>query len=106
MSQTEKKTLASLHASAVQSVENILNTPPGQRNQVIDESERAIVRLRDALIEQFRQELEGSEKETLQAALNQVNVAVSLIAGVEYPGSGAQEKPIRQSLEVLTGTHL
>ena len=101
MSQTEKVTLVNLHASAIQATEKALNTAPGERNTVVDGSERAVVRLRDALIEQFRQEQDGQRKAGLRNALDQVNIAVSLITGVEFPGAGIQEKPIRQAEDIL-----
>lgn len=106
MSQTEKNALDNLHASAVQAIENVLNTPPEKRYEVVDRGERALVRLRDALIEQSRQEQDGQRKTALCAALDQVNTAVSLMMGVEYPGSGIQEKPIRQAWEIIMETHV
>ncbi len=110
MSQTgtcqEDQTLQQLTQQAVQAIQKVLDTPPRERNQVVDFGERAIVRLRDCLILRCRQEeaeptLAGPTLARLRAALDQANVALSLITGVEYPGAGIQEKPMQEAMEVL-----
>ncbi len=100
----EEQALRQLNQQAIQAIQKVLDTPPRERNQVVDFGEHAIVRLRDCLIQRSRQEAEdGPTKAGLRAALDQVNVALSLITGVEYPGAGIQEKPMQEALEVLKG---
>ncbi len=61
--------------------------------------EQDVVRLRDTLIDLLRQDV-GKERKSLQSALEQVNTAISLVAGVEYPSRG----PHRQLLEQARNT--
>ncbi len=98
-------TLTQLRQEALQILDDLLATPPRERHQIIDHSEHAIVRLRDCLIESCRQETAGSEASALRSALDQVNIAVSLITGVEYPGTGMQEKPMVQARDILKALH-
>ena len=86
---------------AVEAIEAVLAEKPRQRLQIVDFGESAIVRLRDCLIERLRQENQSSLAQPLQDALNQVNIALSLIVGVEYPGAGIQQRPLEQAREVL-----
>ncbi len=90
--------------AAVRSITEVLATPPRERHQIVDYGEQAIVRLRDCLIEHLREaqaENKAADLPHLREALNQANIALSLITGVEYPGAGIQEKPMLLALEVL-----
>ncbi len=97
----EEAILIQLCQEAVTSLDNLLAAAPRERHQIVDRSEHAIVRLRDCLIERCRQETTGGEASALRSALDQVNIAVSLITGVEYPGTGLQEKPMVQARDIL-----
>ena len=86
---------------AVHSLEQVLHILPHQRYREIDVAERAIVRLRDGLIKELRQNPAGDRAERMRSALNQVNVAISLVAGIEYPGAGPQGHLLEQARIVL-----
>ncbi len=101
----EEAILTQLCQEAVQALDDLLATPPRERHQIVDHSEHAIVRLRDCLIERCRQETTGGQASALRSALDQVNIAVSLITGVEYPGTGMQEKPMLQARNILKALH-
>lgn len=102
----EKDFLTSTCEEAVRSIEDVLSTAPGDRHQIVDFGECAIVRLRDCLIDLLRQADEPTEQGRLRAALDQANIALSLITGVEYPGAGIQEKPILEALVALKAIRL
>ncbi len=86
---------------AIETIEVVLNKPPRERGQVIDFGERATVRLRDCLIEQYRQSEDAPERANIRYALEQANIALSLLTGVEYPGAGIQEKPMQEARGIL-----
>ncbi len=102
----EKDILLQLCQEAMDAIQAVLEAPPRDRHQIVDDSERALVRLRDRLIRRYRQEEDAQVKSGLRSALDQVNIAVSLITGVEYPGAGIQEKTIEQAQDVLKGMDL
>lgn len=86
---------------AVHSLEQVLHILPHQRYREIDVAERAIVRLRDGLIDELRQKPESEDAQRLRAILDQANVAISLVAGIEYPGAGPQGQLLEQARIVL-----
>jgi hypothetical protein len=88
---------------AVETIEAVLHKPPREPRQIVDFGERPIVRLRDCLIEHYRQAEDSPEKANLRYALEQANIALSLITGVEYPEAGIQEKPLQEARDILKG---
>ncbi len=86
---------------AVAALDRALSGKPAEEKETVDVAERAVVHLRDALIEQLRNQSESSVDPTCRQKLDQVNMAISLIGGVEYPAEGPQRKPLEQAREVL-----
>jgi hypothetical protein len=79
-----------------------LQQQPPQLGQEVDEIERTIVRLRDALITRLRQEqAAGADAARTRRALDPVNTALSLVVGVEYPAGGIHRKLLEQAATVL-----
>ena len=75
-----------------------LQQQPPQLGQEVDEIERTIVYLRDALIARLRQEqVSGADTARTRRALDPVNTALSLVVGVEYPAGGIQRKLLEQA---------
>ncbi len=97
----DEKQLGLRCREAIEAIDRVLATPPRDRHQIVDFGECAIVELRDCLIERYRQAGDPSEKQRLRSELDQVNLALSLITGIEYPGAGIQEKTILPAREVL-----
>jgi hypothetical protein len=93
--------LSASRAEAVALLEEVLGVIPRNRYEEVDRAERAIVRLRDGLIERLRREEDVGQVTRLHKALDQANIAISLITGVEYPGAGIQEESLQQAREVL-----
>lgn len=93
-------TPAGLCRQALEALDHVLGRPPAARLHEIDAAERLVVHLRDCLIER-RRGAAADVSSTLSSALAQVNAAVSLLVGVEYPAAGAQEKLLEQARRVL-----
>jgi hypothetical protein len=98
--QTDNCSLPDICRQALDALNQVLGEAPVKRLQGIDGTERLVVRLRDCLIDRYRRGDEAA-RARVHPALVQVNMAVSLIAGVEYPAAGVQEKPLQQALGVL-----
>ncbi len=69
--------------AAMAALERAHNAPPLQFTQEADAALRSAVALRDELIAQLR----GGDA-AARAALDSVNVALSIIVGLEYPAAG------------------
>jgi hypothetical protein len=72
---------------------------PREIQKKIEQIERELVTMRDELILHCRQE-DGAGG-PMQAQLEQVNVALSLVVAVEYPVTSIQRSALKQSHELL-----
>ncbi len=102
----QKEQLTQQCKEAVQSIQDVIDTPPRDRHQIVDFGECALVELRDCLILLLRGEirpLSEEERANIRAALEKVNIAISLITGVEYPASGIHVQSLEQARAVLEG---
>ena len=88
---------------AVTSLDRLLEASPYPRFQELDVAERAIVRLRDGLIERLRQEGASAEAPRLRALLDRANIAVSLVVGIEYPAAGIRRQLLEMARDALKG---
>jgi hypothetical protein len=82
---------------AIRLMEDALRKPPAELKAEVDVVERAVVMLRNSLIARRRE----SPSEQVEARLEQVNVALSLIVGLEYPIGGLQRPMLEQAQSVL-----
>lgn len=94
--------LAQLGREAVRSIEQGLDLPPLQLGEEVDVAERIVSRMRDRLIDALRRDTERPDAPRLRHALERVNVAISLLVGIEYPAAGIQLRPLEQARDVLT----
>ncbi len=76
--------------------------PPAELKAEVDVAERAIVALRDALIVSLRSASEAGARR----ALDQVNIALSLVVGLEYPMGGLQRSMLEGARSVLQAVAL
>ena len=67
---------------AVASLDRLLEASPYPRFQELDVAERAIVRLRDGLIERLRQDSASAETPRLRSLLARANIAISMVVGL------------------------
>jgi hypothetical protein len=66
-----------------------------------DDIQRDIARLRDLLIERLRSARIGPAVGKDNEALNAVNIALSLLASVEYPVTAIQRSPLKEARDEL-----
>jgi hypothetical protein len=82
---------------ATGALERALHAPPLQIIREGEAAQRGAVLVRDELIRRLRQDPESSWK----PALEQVNMAISLITGIEYPSNWVRREVIEQARNVL-----
>ncbi len=92
--------LTELRERALTALGGSLGRPP-LALQEVDSAERAVVRLRDALIVCLRRDADTVEAAAWRTALQQVNAALSLVVAVEYPVAGEQRKLVEQAHAAL-----
>ncbi len=88
---------------AVALLDRLLEASPYPRFQELDVAERAIVRLRDGLIERLRQEDAASEAPRLRGLLDRANIAISAVVGMEYPAAGIRRQLLEMARDALKG---
>ena len=73
---------------------------PADLKAEVDSAERAVAALRDELIERLRAAADPRTRD----ALNTVNVALTLVVGLEYPMGGVQREMLEQARDALQAT--
>jgi tagatose-1,6-bisphosphate aldolase non-catalytic subunit AgaZ/GatZ len=96
---THEDPATELCREALRVLDAAMDKPPTELNAEADTAEREIAALRDLLIERTRQRTLAASS----AALEQVNVALSLVVGLEYPVGGIQRELLDQARTVLRG---
>ena len=84
----------------IQKLDRAIDLPPRELEQEVDQIQRDLVRLRDSFISELR----CSESATLSASrrrLEEVNVALTLVVGVEYPVTAIKRSALEQARETL-----
>ncbi len=89
--------------AAVASLDRLLEITPYPRFQDLDGAERAVVRLRDGLIERLRQDSASDEAPRLRGLLERANIAISMIVGLEYPAAGMRRQLLETARDALKG---
>lgn len=86
---------------AIDTVERSLDLPPNALQDRVRLAKRAVVRVRDDLINALREASSPAQREPFRAALNDANVVLSLLIGVEYPAGGVQRSVVEQARDRL-----
>jgi hypothetical protein len=82
---------------AIRLLGDALDKPPAELKAEVDVVERAIVGLRDVLIDRLRQ----APTDPVRSGLDRVNVALSLVVGLEYPMGGLDRNMLKQARSIL-----
>lgn len=90
---------AHLRDDAIRLLQDALDKPPAELKAEVDLAEQAIVALRDGLIEHVRQ----APNDQIRSDLERVNVALSLVVGLEYPMGGIPREMLNQARVILLG---
>ncbi len=93
--------LTDLCRAAVHELDAGCALPPLELGEEVDAAERAVVRVRDGLIARLRTGGDDGDARRWRQALQRVNMALSLIVGVEYPSIGVRRKPLEQASAAL-----
>jgi hypothetical protein len=91
------QTPAQLCDEAIRLIDQARAKPPPELKAEVDVAERTIASLRDVLIEQQRRQPSDGQA----TSLSRVNVALSLVVGLEYSLGGIQRSMLDQAREVL-----
>ena len=91
---------AGLCREALRHLQAALDQPPTALAAEVDLAECAIAAVRDALIDRWR----AHPSAQVRAALDQTNVALSLVVGLEYPSGGLQRPLLEQAQSTLQDT--
>src|SRR5690349_14647862 len=81
---------------ALRLLEDALQKPPAELKAEVDVAEAAVADLRDELISRLR-----AGDSSVRSPLDDVNVALSLLVGVEYPAGGIQRQLVQQAQTAL-----
>ena len=100
-SQDRSRKLAECAERAVQMLERALGEPADTLKADVDRAERAIAELRDCLILELRQGGHAAAALQPRGLLDRANVAISLVAGAEYPSGGLSKDLLEQARDVL-----
>ena len=95
-----ESSLAALCRQTAQKLERAARLHPREIEKEIAQIQRDVVRLRDGLIDEFRQ-AEAFRVSELRRALEGVNVALSLIVCVVFPITSIQRSAVEQARETL-----
>ncbi len=92
--------IVALCRKSIRLLERGLDQETTELQQDVDKVENLVARVRDCFIERLREDRHHAHSRW-RALLDEVNVAVSLIAAVEYPATGVNRTHTAQALEIL-----
>jgi TolA-binding protein len=90
-----------LYIDTIQFIGKAMSLEPNELEREVEEAERKVVKLRDCLIERLRKDAGNVSPSRWRKPLDQVNVALSLIAAVEYPATGIHRSYMEDATKVL-----
>jgi len=93
----EPKDLRAVCREAMSLLQKDMQLSPGELENEIDDAQRALVRLRDQLIERTRH----GDRSDWRPALVHVNTAISLVVAVEFPAAGVHAEYLKRARETL-----
>jgi len=94
-------TLADRCREAIELLDKARQEQPRHLSEDVDAAERAIVGLRDDLIDRLRTGGASTDSALWRGALDATNAALSLVVGVEYPAAGIQRRQLEQARDAL-----
>lgn len=97
----ERHLMHQLCDEALDAIHRAMDSDPKELTEDVEVAERKTAALRDHLIEQLRKEKTARKKRQLREALDQANMALSMILSVEYPIKGIQHEHLVEAARVL-----
>jgi hypothetical protein len=95
---TDADDLTAPTREALAALDKGISAPTREALSLADVAERTLVQVRDGLIERHR---EDGPSAGWREPLEKVNVALSLVAGVDYPAQKVKRKPLEQARDLL-----
>ena len=92
--------IADLCRKSIQLLEKGLKRPPAELQLDVDKVENLVAKVRDCFIERLRKD-QSAANSRWRAPLDEINVAVSLIAAVEYPATGVNRVHTEEALKII-----
>ncbi|RJR51296.1 MAG: hypothetical protein C4576_03815 [Desulfobacteraceae bacterium] len=86
---------------AIAKLDDAVDLHPQELTKEVDIAENAVVKLRDRLIDEYRLGVPVADAAEFRQFLDQVNTAISLIAGVVYPSGGIQRSIVEEARKLL-----
>jgi hypothetical protein len=86
---------------AIHHLDQALDAAPPEVITKVREAQRAMVGLRDQAIDQLRSHPPSTAATHAGTRLDQINMALSCLAGVEYPSGGSHHKLLKQARRAL-----
>lgn len=96
-----EESLRDLCRNALSALEDSFGLPPNQLGQRIDRVENRVVMLRDGLIDRYRKEDRSAGASVWRDPLDRANLALALVACVEYPATGLHRSYLKDAQKVL-----
>jgi hypothetical protein len=96
----DSRSIAELCRKSIQLLEQGLGRPPAELQLDVDKVENLVAKVRDCFIQRLRQD-QSSRNSRWRGPLDEINVAVSLIAAVEYPATGVNRVHTEQALKII-----
>ena len=96
----DARSVAELCRKSIRLLQEGLDQPPAELQLNVDKVENLVAKVRDCFIERLRED-EHQETSRWSDPLNEINVAVSLIAAVEYPATGVNRVHTQEALKII-----
>lgn len=93
--------LTEICQKAITALDEGLRASPESQAEPIARAERAINQLRDELIERLRRNSAEKDPAPWRGNLDEVNISLSLVAGVEFPAGAIHQKKLKQARKML-----
>ncbi len=95
------RSLAELCRESSKILEEALDMPPRELGGAVEQAQKRVVGVRDCLIERLRADDRSGKQSFDRKALDRINVALSLIAGLAYPATGIHKRYMKDATKIL-----
>ncbi|HEY7321737.1 MAG TPA: hypothetical protein VIE89_29570 [Candidatus Binatia bacterium] len=97
----QNTSLAAQCQELAQKLDRATHLPPRELEGEVDQIQRDLVRLRDTFIRELRCAQVSSVADQLRLGLEDVNVALTLVVGAEYPVTAIKRSALEQARNTL-----
>lgn len=98
---SSRSSIRNLCSEVLSELKDSFGLSPNQLGRRIDQIENKVVKIRNCIIDQYRKEGRPPEKSVWRKPLDRINLALTLIASVEYPATGLHRSYLKDAEKVL-----